>query len=164
MGFFLRVTKYLHSTVDLGKVTVRDHLRWLVADTDLEASWAPIDELDSALGLKGCNSDVGVLWNNITTVKQTGCHVLSVTRIALHHLVVWLKAGHRDLLHRVGLVGCLSSRDNWGVCDKREVNSWVWHQVGLELVEIDIQGAIETKGGSDGGDDCEQLVQVASGL
>ena len=34
-------------------------------------------------------------------------------------------------------------------------------QVGLELIEIDIEGAIETKGGGDGGDDlCNETVEV----
>jgi hypothetical protein len=37
------------------------------------------------------------------------------------------------------------------------VNSGVRHQVGLELVQIDVQGAIETERGSDGRNDCEEL-------
>jgi len=28
-----------------------DHGKWLVVDTDLEARWAPVDELDGSLGL-----------------------------------------------------------------------------------------------------------------
>ena len=34
----------LHSAVDLGEIAVGHHLGWLVADTNLEASRAPIDE------------------------------------------------------------------------------------------------------------------------
>lgn len=94
-----------------------------------------------------------ILGDNITTVQQAGGHVFSVAGIALHHLVVWLEARHGDFLNRVGLVGSLSSRNNWGVGDKREMDSWVWDQVGLELVQIDVQGSVETKGCGDGGND-----------
>lgn len=51
-------------------------------------------------------------------------------------------------------MGSLSSRDNWGIGDEREVDTWVWDQVGLELVQIDVEGSIEAEGGSDGGDNC----------
>lgn len=128
----------LHSAVDLGEITVGDHLRWLEADTNLEASWAPVNELYGTLGLESGNSSVDVLGDNITTVQQAGGHVFSVARIALYHLVIWLEAGHRNFLDRVGLVGSLSGRDNWGVGDKREMDSWVWNQIGLELVQVDV--------------------------
>merc|ERR1711998_388919 len=44
----------------LGEVTTRDHGRWLVVDAALEASRAPVDELDGALGLDGSDSSVHV--------------------------------------------------------------------------------------------------------
>ncbi len=155
------VGKHADGAVDLGEISVWNHLWWLVADTDLETSWAPVDELDGALGLEGGNSSVDVLWNDISTVQQAGGHVLSVAWVALNHLIVWLETGHRDLLDRVGLVRSLSSRDNWGVGDEREVDTWVWDQVGLELVEIDVKGTIETEGGGDGGDNLgDQAVKV----
>jgi hypothetical protein len=94
----------LHSTIDLSQITVRDHLRRLVADTNLEASWAPVNELDGALGLKSGNCIVDFLGNHITTVQQASSHVFSVAGVALHHLVVGLEAGHGDFLDRVGLV------------------------------------------------------------
>lgn len=121
----------------------------MVADTNLETSWAPINELNSALGLESSNSCVNIVGNDITTVQQTGSHVLSVTWVTLHHLVVGLEARHGDLLDRVGLVGCLRSRDDWSISNEREVDTWVWNQVGLEFVEINIEGTIETKGGGD---------------
>jgi hypothetical protein len=108
--------------------------------------------LDSALGLKSSDSTVDIIGNNITTVQQASGHVFSVSGIALHHLVVGLEAGHGDLLNRVGFMGCLGGRDDWSVGNKREVDTGVWNQVGLELVEIDVEGSIESKGGSDGGD------------
>lgn len=139
----------LHGAVDLGQVTVRNVLRSLVADTKFETSRAPVYELNCALGLKRGNSGVGVVGNNVTAVKQAGSHILAVAGITLDHLVVGLKAGHGDLLHGVGLVSSLGSRDDRGIGDQREVNSGVRHQVGLELVQIDVEGTIKTKRGGD---------------
>merc|ERR1711934_906324 len=39
--------------LDLGKVTTGHDGWWLVVDATLEAGWAPVDELDGALGLDG---------------------------------------------------------------------------------------------------------------
>jgi len=50
----------LHCAVDFGKISIRHHLRRLVADTNLETSWAPIDELNSTLGLQGSNGGEGM--------------------------------------------------------------------------------------------------------
>jgi len=147
------VGKHADGTVNLGKITVGDHLRRLKADTNLETSWAPVNELNSALGLKGGNGSMDVLGDNITTVQQASSHVLSVTWVTLHHLAVWLEARHGDLLDGVGLVGSLSRGDNWSVCDEREVDTWVWDQVRLEFVEINVERTIETEGGGDGRND-----------
>ena len=146
---FKKSRRNLHSAVDLGQITVGNHLRWLVTDTDLESSRAPVNELDSPLGLKSGNSKVDIVGNNIATVQQAGGHVLSIARVTLHHLVVGLEAGHGDLLNGVGLVGCLRSGDNWGVGNEREMDAGVWDQVGLELVEIDVEGTIKSEGSSD---------------
>jgi hypothetical protein len=129
----------LHGAVDLGKITVRNHLGWLKANTNLEASWAPVNELDGPLGLEGGNSCVDVLGDNVTAVQETSSHVLSVARIALYHLIVGLEAGHGDLLDRVGLMGSLSCRHNRGVSNQREMDTWIRNQVSLELIEINVK-------------------------
>ncbi len=144
------VGQHADSAVDSGKVTVGDHLRGLVADTNLETSRAPVDELDGALGLDLGNGSVGVLGDNVTTVQQAGGHVLSVARIALDHLVVGLEAGVGDLHDRVGLVGGLGSGDDRSIGDEREVNTWVGDQVGLELVQVDVEGTVESERGGNG--------------
>lgn len=144
------VGQHADSAVDRGEVTIRDVLGWLVADTNLEAGRAPVDELDSALGLKVGDGGVGVLGDNVTTVQQAGSHVLSVARIALDHLVVGLEAGVGDLHDRVGLVGSLGGGDDGCVGDEREVDTGVWDEVSLELVEIDVEGAIEAERSSNG--------------
>lgn len=52
----------------LCKITAGHASRRLVANAELETSWAPIHELDSALGLDARNSGLNVLGHNITTV------------------------------------------------------------------------------------------------
>jgi len=60
----------------------------------------------------------------------------------------------------VGFLG----RDDWGIGRKHEVDSWVWHQVGLELSNIDVEGTVESEGGSQGGDNLSnESVQVGVG-
>jgi len=60
----------------------------------------------------------------------------------------------------VGFLG----RDNWGVGGKHKVDTWVWHQVSLELGDIDVKGTIESEGGSEGGDNLgNESVKVGVG-
>lgn len=92
---------------------------------------------------------MSILRDNITTVQQAGSHVLSIAGIALDHLVVGLKAGHGDFLNRIRLVGGLGGGDNGRVGNEREVNTRVRDQVGLELVQIDVQRAVESERGGD---------------
>jgi len=74
-----------------------------------------------------------------------------VARIALGHHVGWLEARVGNLGHREGLVVRLLRRDDWRVRGHHEVDTWVWHQVSLELSDVDVECTIETKGGSQGG-------------
>jgi hypothetical protein len=154
---FTRNRMYLHSAADLGEVAVGHVLRSLVADTKLETSRAPVDELDGSLGLKGSNGGMGVVGNDITTVQQASGHVLAVAGVTLDHLVVRLEARHGHLLDGVGLVGGLGGRDNRRVSYEREVDSGVRDQVGLELVQVDVEGTVESEGSSNGRDNCISL-------
>ena len=44
------------------------------------------------------------------------------------------------------------------------MDSWVWHEVGLELGDIDVEGTIESEGGSQGGDNLsDESVEVGVG-
>lgn len=54
----------------------------------------------------------------------------------------------------------LGGRDNRSIGNEREVDSWVWDQVGLELVQVDIEGAIESKRGSDRRNNYKQINQT----
>jgi len=135
-------------------------VRRLVADTKLETSRAPVDELNGPLGLEVGNRSVGIVGNDVAAIQQASSHVLAVTWVALDHLVVRLEAGHGHLLHGVGLVGGLGGRDDRSIGDQREVDTRVRNQVGLELVQIDVERAVEAERGSDGGDDCIYVSQV----
>ena len=46
-------------------------------------------------------------------------------------------------------MGGLGGRNDGRVGDKREVDAGVRDQVGLELVQVDVEGAVEAEGGSD---------------
>lgn len=69
-----RVRQHTHATRHLSEVTTRDVSGWLVADTELEASGAPIHELNGPASLDNADSRVDVLGNDITTVEQCTGH------------------------------------------------------------------------------------------
>ncbi len=48
-------------------------------------------------------------------------------------------------MDRVGLVGRFRGRDDRGIGDQREMNSGIWYKVGLELVQVDVERAVEPK-------------------
>lgn len=59
------------------------------------------------------------------------------------------------------LVRALAGRNDRSVADKRVVNTRVWDQIGLELVQIHVECTIEAQGGSNGADDLgDQTVEV----
>merc|ERR1711866_5574 len=129
---------------DLGEVTTWDDSWWLVVDSALETSWAPVDELNGSLGLDGGDGGVDILGDDITSVHEAAGHVLSVSWVTLGHHGGWLEGAVGDLGDGELLVVGLLSGDDWGIGGEHEVDSWVWHQVGLELSDIDVEGTIET--------------------
>jgi hypothetical protein len=59
------------------------------------------------------------------------------------------------------LVGALLGRDDGRVTDERVVNTRVGNQVGLELVQIDVESSVETQTGGDGANNLSnQAVQM----
>jgi hypothetical protein len=115
----------------------------------LETSWAPVHKLNSSFVLNPSNGTVDVLRHNISPVQEAASHVLSVSGITLDHLVRWFEAGSSDVSNSKALMGCLVFTQNWGIGHQREMDPGVWHQVGLELGEINIKGTIESKRCSD---------------
>ena len=70
---------------DLSEITTWDDGGGLVVNTALEASGAPVDELDGSLGLDGGDGGVDILGDDITSVHEAASHVLSVSGVALGH-------------------------------------------------------------------------------
>lgn len=59
------------------------------------------------------------------------------------------------------LVGALGGRDDGGVANQGVVDTGVWHQVGLELVQIDVESTVEAQRRGDGADNLgDQAVEV----
>nr|GMC48226.1 UDP-Gal or UDP-GlcNAc-dependent glycosyltransferase [Ipomoea batatas] len=79
------VGDHANSPLHLGEITSWNDSWWLVIDSALESSWAPIHKLDGTLGLDGSHSSVHVLGHHITTEHQAACHVFAVARVALDH-------------------------------------------------------------------------------
>merc|ERR1712071_429825 len=82
------------------------------------------------------------------------------------HLTIWLAGSKQALVIWNGqlLVVSLLSGDDWSIGDQREVDSRVWHQVGLELGEIDVERTIESQRGGDRRDDLtDESIQVGVG-
>jgi hypothetical protein len=87
-----------------------------------------------------------------------------MTRIAFHHLVGWLEASVGDFGNGELLMVSLLGADDRGIGNQREMDTWVGHQVSLELGKIDVEGTIETEGSRDGGHDLtDESVQVGVG-
>ena len=149
---------------DLGEVTTWDDSGWLVVDTALEASWAPVDELDGSLGLDGGNSGVDILGDDITSVHEAAGHVLAVTGVALGHHGGGLEGAVGDLSDGELLVVGLLGGDDGSVGGEHEMDTWVGHQVSLELSDIDVEGTIKSEGGGQGGDNLgNESVEVGVG-
>jgi hypothetical protein len=101
--------------LDLSEVTSWNNSWWLIIDTNLEPSWAPIDELDGTLGLDDSDGGVNVLWNDVTTIHHAAGHVLTFAWVALDHHVCWFEAGVGDFSNGELFVIGLLCRDDWGV-------------------------------------------------
>lgn len=144
------VTQHADGSVNLGHVALGDVLGRLVADTDLETSGTPVNKLNGLLGLDGGNSSLDILVDNVTSVQQTVGHVLTFSEVTLDHLVAGLEASVGNLGDGVRLVVGSRLGDDRSVGDQREMDSGVGHQVGLELVKINVERSIESQRSGDG--------------
>ena len=94
------VAQHGDGAVDGGKGAVvgtgrRDGHWLLVVDAELEASWAPLNQVEGSLGLERGDGCVAVTRNYITTVQESNSHVLPIAGVADNHLVVGLEAPAR---------------------------------------------------------------------
>lgn len=66
-----------------------------------------------------------------------------------------------QVVHLEALVRALAGGDDWSVADEGVVDTRVWDQVGLELVQIDVERTVEPQGRGDRADDLgNQAVEV----
>lgn len=121
----------------------RDHDGLLVVDAELEACRAPLDKVEGRFGLEAGHGSGAVAGDDVAAVEERDGHVLAVAGVADHHLVVGFEALEGQVVDLEALVGALGCRDDRRVADQRVVDAWVRDQVSLELVEIDVQRAIE---------------------
>jgi len=110
-----RVGDHADGAHNLGEITTGNNSWGLVVDTALEASGAPVDELDGSLGLDGGNGSVDVLGDDITSVHKAASHVLSVSGVTLGHHGGGLEGGVGDLGNGELLVVGLLGRDDGSV-------------------------------------------------
>ena len=83
--------------------------------------------------------------------SRKGWHtIFSFPRIALDHLVSGLEAREGHVGDRVLLMVRLGSRNDGSKGGEGEVDTGEWDQVGLELVQVYIQGTVEPEGSGDG--------------
>jgi len=145
-----RVRDHAYSSHNFSEVTTWYNCWRLIVDTTFETSWAPVNKLDSSLGLDSSNGSVNILWYNITSVHHTTGHVFTVSWITFGHHGGRFKSGVGDFSNGKLFMISFLSRDNWSIRGKHEMNSWIRYKIGLEFSDIDVKGTIESKGSSKG--------------
>ena len=159
-----RVGDHADGAHNLGEITTGNDGRGLVVNSALETGGAPVDELDSPLGLDGGDGGVDILGDDITSVHKAAGHVLSVSGVTLGHHRGGLEGGVGDLGNGELLVVGLLGGDDGSVRGEHEMDPGVGHKVGLEFSNINVEGTVESKGGGEGRDDLgDQSVQVGVG-
>jgi hypothetical protein len=155
------VGKHQKSSVNLGQITSWDRSRGLGVESTLESSGTPIDELDGSLSLHNGNSRSDILRNDVSSVHETASHVLSVSGIAFGHHVGGLKDGVGELRNRELFMVGLVSRNDGSIRAQHKVDSGIWHQVGLELIDIHVKASLKTeRGGQRGNELSDQSVKI----
>merc|ERR1712118_196827 len=125
-------------THNLCQVTARDDCGGLIVDAALEACWRPVHKLYGTLCLDSRNRCVDILRHDISAVHHAACHVLAMTRIALHKHGCRLEHRHCNFCHRELFVISLFGGDDGSMRRKHEVDSRVGHKICLEFSNVDI--------------------------
>jgi len=158
------VGQHAACTLNLGEVATRNGGRGLVVNAALEASRAPVHELDATIGLDLGDGGTDVLGDNISSVHHANSHVLAMARIAFSHHGVGLENGAGELSHRHLLVDGTLGGDNRSIGAEKEVDARIGHKIDLEFVDIHVEGAFEAERGGEGADDLgNESVQIGVG-
>merc|ERR1719481_2103234 len=158
------VAQHADSPLHLGKISSGDDSGWLIVDSNFESRRAPVHELNTTFRFNGGDGSVDVLGDNISPVEEAAGHVLAVPGVTFHHGVGRLEAGVGDLRNVELLVISLLGRNDGSVGDKGEMDAGVGNQIGLKLVEVDVESTIKSQGGGNRADDLgDQSVKVGVG-
>jgi len=139
--------------VGLSKLVAGNNGRLVLVDAALETSRAPVNELDGGLVLDGEDGVSDILGDDITAVHEAAGHVLPLARITLAHHVVSLERGVGNLLDGEALAESLLRRDDRRIRAEEEVNARIGDQVGLELVDVNVELALKAERRGEAGDD-----------
>merc|ERR1712002_1120992 len=96
------VGEHTDSPLDHGEVPARHHGGWLVVDPNLEPCGAPVNKLDTPLGLDGGDGGVHILGDHVPAVQHAAGHVLPV---AGSHFTIWF-AGSKQALVISATLSC----------------------------------------------------------
>jgi hypothetical protein len=155
------VGQHANRSVDLGEITTRNNDGGLAVNTALETSGGPVNELNRVLALDGVDGRADVTGDYVTTVHQAASHVLARARIALAEHVLRVEDGAGDLRDAHGFHVGLLGRDDRSHRAQQEVDTRIRNQVSLELVDVNVERALEAQRGSQGGHNLSnQSVQV----
>jgi len=158
------VRDHAHGSHNFGEITTWNNCWWLIVDTALESSWAPVDELNGSLGLNGGNSGVHILGDNISSVHKATSHIFTMSGIAFGHHRGGFEGRVGDFGNWELFVVSFLGWDDWGIWGQHEMDSGIWHQVGLELSYVHIQGSVKSEGSGQRWDDLgDKSVQVSVG-
>ena len=75
----------------------------------------------------------------------TGSHIFSVARIALCHHTCGLERRVGDFSDRELLVVNFFCGNDWCIRSKHEMDSRIWHKVGLEFSDVNIQSTVKSE-------------------
>merc|ERR550525_1923361 len=85
------VTDHQHRPLHFGQVSSRNHGGRLVVNAQFEPGGAPIHEPDGPLCFHRTDGRIHVLWHHVPAVHHATRHILTMARVAFHHLVSGLK-------------------------------------------------------------------------
>src|SRR5690606_871619 len=125
LGDSRSVGQHGNGSINLSQLGSWDSRWLLVVDSELEASWAPFDQVEVGFGLEGRNSSSAVAGHDVSAVEKGDSHVLSVARVADNHLVIWLKALESQVGNLEGFMGRSGGTNNWGVGDQWIMDTYI---------------------------------------
>jgi len=147
------VGNHATSTLGLGDISIRDLSRRLSVDSTLESGRAPVNELNGTLVLDSGHGGLDIRRSDISTVHETTGHELSVGGVTLGEKRSGL--GHDSsgqLSYTESLMVSLLTGHERSVSRDEHVKTRVGNEDSGEVVDVNVQGSLETKGSGQRGD------------